>query len=71
MIKLVVGCVGECCSELGTPSTIPKSDTKECLLGCSRNAATCEWGTVAFMVRAGGGSNFRVWGRIMLWSSQR
>ena len=25
--------VGECCSELGTTSTIPKSDTKECFVG--------------------------------------
>ena len=23
----------ECCSELATPSTIPKSDTKECFVG--------------------------------------
>ena len=25
--------VGECCSELGTASTIPKSGTKECFAG--------------------------------------
>ena len=30
---IVVGWVGECCSELGTPSTIHKSDTKECFVG--------------------------------------
>ena len=27
---ITAGWVGECCSELGTPSAIPKSDTKEC-----------------------------------------
>ena len=27
------GWVGQCCSELGAPSTIPKSDTKECFVG--------------------------------------
>ena len=30
---LAAGRVGECCSELGTASTIPKSDTKECFVG--------------------------------------
>ena len=30
---IVVGWVGECCSELGTPSTILKSDTKEYFVG--------------------------------------
>ena len=30
---IAAGWVGECCSELGTPSTIPKSDTKECFVG--------------------------------------
>ena len=33
-----VGWVGECCSELDAPITIPKSDTKKCfcwdILGC-------------------------------------
>ena len=32
---------------------------KNVLLGCSRNAARCEWGKVAVMVLVGGGSNFR------------
>ena len=32
---------------------------KNILLGCSRNAARCEWGKVAVMVWAGVGSNFR------------
>ena len=41
------------------------------LLGCSRNAARCEWGKVAVMVWAGSGSNFGGWGGLMLWSSQR
>ena len=27
---ITAGWVGECCSELGTPITIPTSDTKEC-----------------------------------------
>ena len=31
----------------------------------------CEWENVAVMVWAGGGSNFRGWGGLMLWSSQR
>ena len=30
---IAAGWVGECCSEPGTPSTIPKSDTKECFAG--------------------------------------
>ena len=30
---IAAGWVGECCSELGTPSTISKSDTKECFVG--------------------------------------
>ena len=30
---IATGWVGECFSELGTPSTIPKSDTKECFVG--------------------------------------
>ena len=30
---IATGWVGECCSELGTPSIIPKSDTKECFVG--------------------------------------
>ena len=41
------------------------------LLGCSGNAARCKWGKVAVMVWAGRGSNFRGWGGLMLWSSQR
>ena len=44
---------------------------KNVFLGCSRNAARCEWGKVAVMVLVGGGSNFRGWGGLMLWSSQR
>ena len=44
---------------------------KNVLLGCSRNAARCEWGKVAVMVWAGSGSNFGGWGGLMLWSSQR
>ena len=44
---------------------------KNVLLGCSRNAARCEWGKVAVMMWAGGGSNFRGWAGLMLWSSQR
>ena len=27
---IMAGWVGECCSELGTPSTIPKADAKVC-----------------------------------------
>ena len=42
---------------------------KNVLLGCSRNAARCNWGNVAVMVWAGGGSNFRGWEGLMLWSS--
>ena len=61
------GWVGECCSKLGTPSTIPKSDTKECY----KNAASCKWGKVAVMVWAGCGNNFRGLGGLILWSSQR
>ena len=30
---IVASWVDKCCSELGTPSTIPKSDTKECFVG--------------------------------------
>ena len=30
---IATGWVGECCSELGTPSTVPKSGTKECFVG--------------------------------------
>ena len=30
---IATGWVGECCSELGTPSIIPESDTKECFVG--------------------------------------
>ena len=30
---IAAGWVGECCTEPGTPSTIPKSDTKECFAG--------------------------------------
>ena len=29
---IAAGWVGECCSELGTPITIPKSDTIECFV---------------------------------------
>ena len=68
---IAAGWVGECCSKLGTPTTIPKSDTKECLLGYSKNAARCKWGKVAVMVWTGCGSNSRGWGGLMLWSSQR
>ena len=32
-VHIATGWVGECCSELGTPSTIPKSDTKEYFVG--------------------------------------
>ena len=44
---------------------------KNVLLGRSRNAARCKWGKVAVMVWAGGSSNSRGWGGLMLWSSQR
>ena len=44
---------------------------KNVLLGCSKNAPRCKWGKVAVMVWAAGGSNFRGWGGLMLWSSQR
>ena len=30
---IMAGWVGECCGELGTPSTNPKSNTKECFFG--------------------------------------
>ena len=33
VITLVTGWVGECCNELGTPSTIPEPDTKKCFVG--------------------------------------
>ena len=56
----MVGWVGECCSDLGTPIAIPQPDTKFLfLLGYFRDAANCQWGKVAFMVWAGDGSNFR------------
>ena len=29
---IAAGWVGKCCCELGAPSTIPKSDTKECFV---------------------------------------
>ena len=29
---IAAGWIGECCSEVGTPSTIPNSDIKECLV---------------------------------------
>ena len=66
------GCwIGECCSEPGTPSTTPKSDTKEFFGGgYFRNATTCKWGKVAVMVWAGDCSNLRGWGGLMLWSFQ-
>ena len=44
---------------------------KNVLLGCYTNAARCKWGKVAVMVWVGGGSNFRGWGGLMQWSSQR
>ena len=44
---------------------------KNILLGCSRNAARCEWGKVAVMVWAGVGSSFRGLGELTLWSFQR
>ena len=44
---------------------------KNVLLGCSRNIVRCKWGKVAVMVWAGDGSNFRGWGGLMLWPSQR
>ena len=31
--QIATGSAGECCSELGTPSTIPSSDTKQCFVG--------------------------------------
>ena len=31
-MTLVVGWVGECCRELGTPNDIPKLGTKECFV---------------------------------------
>ena len=43
---------------------------KNVFLEYSRNAARCKWGKVVVMVWAGGGSNFRGWGGLMLWSSQ-
>ena len=71
---IATGWVDECCSKLGTPScqVLFLSQTlKSVLLGSCRNAARCEWGKVAVMVWAGGGSNFRGWGGLMLWSPHR
>ena len=70
---VILGRVGEVNVEVNLVLQVPflSQALKNVLLGCSRNAARCEWGKVAVMVWAGGGSNFRGWGGLMLWSSQR
>ena len=42
--------IGECCSEPGTPSTIPKSDTKEFF-----------WGDILGMLLRVNGEKWRSW----------
>ena len=41
------------------------------LLGCFRDAATCQWGKVVVMALVGDGSNLRGWGGLMMWPCQR
>ena len=58
--------LGESWSELGTPITIHKSDTKERFVGIFRGAAGYKWGKVAVMVCSVDGSSLRRWGGLML-----